>query len=399
MTTHREPDDGISIACVFNDPDVRRECLDRSVEAYDGTLDVDYIAVDNTEHAFSSAGAALNHAARQARHRVVVFVHQDVYLHSVDRLAEAARAFDDDAEGAWGILGANGVTSSGLDVGRLRDRTQLIGVPAPRPVPVQTLDEVLFMIPRELVLEHPLAEDADLAWHAYGVEYSLRVTRLGLRAGAVDLAITHNSLTVNMARLDEAHQAVGRLHPTQLPIQTTCGVVGGRTSRLRAYGAVRRHGWRLRWLRHSWFARRARRYVDVPVVLSDIREEVDLLPLDADVPLRLINIDHTGVFAGYNRSPLRFTRHGRPVLMSVVRTVEEVPAVVDALPEDQIVLVVGLTLHDLRSVGATIAGVRPWLLGLQSNELWLLGGLPLDRLPESWSRPAAVPLGSRGVAV
>lgn len=392
MTDDRGPA-GISIACVFNDPHVRRECLDRSIEAYGGALDVDYIPVDNTAHAFTSAGAALNHAARQARHPVVVFVHQDVYLHSIDRLVEAARAFEG---GAWGILGANGVTSDGLSVGLLRDRTQLIGLPAPDPVQVQTLDEVLFMIPRDLVLEHPLTEDADLAWHAYGVEFSLRVAALGLRAGAVDLAITHNSLTVNMARLDEAHQAVGRLHPGQLPIQTTCGVVGRRDSRLRASTLVRHHGWRLRWLRHSWLALRARRRAVVPVVLSDLREEIDQLPLQGDLPLRLVNVDHTGEFARHNAAPLTFTRRGRLVVMSALPSIDEVPGLVGSLEPEEVLVVAGLTLEDLGALRTTMSGTGSWLLGLHSQEMWLLRGLSPDRLPEPWSRPRAVPLGGGG---
>ena len=41
---------------------------------------------------FGSAGAALNDGARRARNGVVVFVHQDVYLHSLVALEEAAAA-------------------------------------------------------------------------------------------------------------------------------------------------------------------------------------------------------------------------------------------------------------------------------------------------------------------
>ena len=171
---------GISIVCVYNDPDVRRECLDRSIAAYAGGLEVDYIPVDNTKYAFSSAGAALNYGARQARHDLVVFVHQDVYLHSLERMTTAAAAF---SEGAWGLLGASGVTAQGKSVGRLRDRIQLIGSSAPTPVDVDSVDEVLFMVPRELVLRHPLTADPDLAWHAYAVEYGLRLRQLGKRVG------------------------------------------------------------------------------------------------------------------------------------------------------------------------------------------------------------------------
>ena len=165
---------GISIVCVYNDLAVRRECLDRSIEAYVGGVDVDYVAVDNTTHAFSTAGAALNHGARKARHELVAFVHQDVYLHSINRLVDAGVAFKD---GTWGLLGANGVTSKGENVGRLRDRAQVIGAHAPSPVEVDSVDEVLFMAPRDLVLNNPISEDGALAWHAYAVEYGLRHTR------------------------------------------------------------------------------------------------------------------------------------------------------------------------------------------------------------------------------
>ena len=110
---------GISIVCVFNNAEVRKDCLDRSIDAYGGPVPVDYIPVDNTAHDFRSAGAALNHGAARARHEVVVFVHQDVFLHSLDRIAQAAALLDGDE---WGVLGANGVTDRGVSVGRIRDR-------------------------------------------------------------------------------------------------------------------------------------------------------------------------------------------------------------------------------------------------------------------------------------
>ncbi|MEO5853281.1 MAG: hypothetical protein ABIQ15_12280, partial [Nocardioides sp.] len=77
------PSSGLSFVCVFNDPEVRRDCLDRSLAAAveDGT--VEYLAVDNVDQQFSSAGAALNNAARRAQGDSIVFVHQDVFLHSI----------------------------------------------------------------------------------------------------------------------------------------------------------------------------------------------------------------------------------------------------------------------------------------------------------------------------
>jgi hypothetical protein len=67
----------VSIVCVYNDPAVRRECLDRSVNAYGRHAPgVEYLPVDNVDGRYRSAGAALNHGASLAGNDVVVFVHQ-----------------------------------------------------------------------------------------------------------------------------------------------------------------------------------------------------------------------------------------------------------------------------------------------------------------------------------
>jgi hypothetical protein len=385
---------GISVVCVYNDPGVRRECLDRSLAAAPPEIDVDYIAVDNTGHAFSSAGAALNHGVRQARHAVVVLVHQDVYLHSVARLVTVARTFVDDPGG--GLLGANGVTAEGRSVGRLRDRVQLIGAPAPAPTAVDSLDEVLVLAPRELLLEHPLTEDPDLAWHAYAVEYGLRLRRLGYRVGAVDCAVTHNSLTVNLARLDVAHRRVAELYPDLGPVRTTCGTVGAVVPRWRTAGPVRRHGWRWRWLKLSLQSRRARRRLAVPVVLSDIRHEVDLLHFSEDAPLHLVNAD--GGLGGFTHSggaAVRFTRLGKPVVMQAVDTPEAAAALLGTAAPWTSVLVLGVGLEDLDRVVVGADADRPWVLGVQPGACWLLGGPAARALPVEWRRPASVPLGQR----
>ena len=385
-------DAGISIVCVYNDPEVRKQCLDRSIDAYGGSLEIDYIAMDNTGSNYSTAGAALNHGAEMARFDVVVFVHQDVHLHSIDRLAAVGAALID---GNWGLLGANGVTSQGESVARLRDRTQLIGRHAPTPVDVESVDEVLFMVSRDVVLEYRLTEDPDLAWHAYAVEYGLRMRSLGKRVGAVDMAVTHNSLTINLDRLDVAHRRVGDMYPQLRPIRTTCGTIGVRESNWRNFPLVRNHRWRLRWLRHSMLALRVRRRMDAPIVLSDIRHEVDLLPFSDESPLYLFNIDRVGGFAEFAAEPMRLTRYGRPVVMCAVRTLPELLVLLDMLPDISRILVMGVDLDDLNEFGPRTGRGRDWLVGIHGASLWLLRGSDPQQLPGQWSRPQAVPLGSR----
>lgn len=383
---------GLSIVCVFNDLKVRKDCLDRSINAYAGTLDVDYIPVDNTGHAFSSAGAALNHGAQLARHHVVVFAHQDVYLHSLDRLAAAASEL---SHGGWGLLGAHGVTAHGRITGRMRDRTQLIGAAAHMPVEVDSVDEVLFMAPRELLRAESLAEDPRIAWHAYAVEFGLRMRHLGKKVGAIDMAITHNSLTINMVRLDVAHRHVRGVYPDLMPIRTTCGIIRSSRWKFLELSVMRRHRWRVKWLWQCLLAARARRAFTGTIVLSDIRREVDLLNFSADRPLHLLNLDPIRGFCEYSSEPLRIHRYERPVIMSAVGDMEGTLASIAELPEATNVLVADLNLADVETIVSHRDGVRDWVLGVQTGSHWLLSGPVLLDLPPQWSHRPGRPLGSR----
>ena len=69
-----------------------------------------------------------------------------------------------------------------------------------------------------------------MVWHADAVEYGLRVERLGLRTGAVNVPLTHNSLTTNVDKSDVAHAAVATSHSELLTLQTTCGTITSATA-------------------------------------------------------------------------------------------------------------------------------------------------------------------------
>lgn len=378
---------GISIVCVFNNAEVRKDCLDRSIDAYGGPVPVDYIPVDNTAHDFRSAGAALNHGAARARHEVVVFVHQDVFLHSLDRIAQAAALLDGDE---WGVLGANGVTDRGVSVGRIRDRVQLIGENSPHPGDVASLDEVLFMVRKDRVLKHPLTEDPDLAWHAYAVEFGLRMRSQRLRVGALNLAVTHNSLTINLDKLDVAHRRVAQLHPDHLPVTTTCGRIGHVPPRWRNVGVLRDNGWRLRWLRESRIARQLYRRLPVPVFLADIRHDVDLLDYSDAAPLHLFNLDQAGGFAEYEVRLLRLMRRDRPLICRSSRHRDDLFSWLDEVPPSASWLVTDIGLDDLGCLNDR-ADLDACIAGVARTGIWLAGGTVTRSLPAEWTDPRALP--------
>ena len=279
----------------------------------------------------------------------------------------------------------------------MRDRVVQIGESASLPRDVDSLDEVLFMIRRGLVLSSPLTEHPLLAWHAYGVEYAARVRRAGMRATAMDLALTHNSLTTNLAHLGLAHRKVGDDYPELLPLRTTCGTVykgdgpGGliRTVR-RARGAVI-------WWRESLEARAIGRESHMPVVLADIRLIVDAaLRLGEKRGLRVLDVATTP-----ETSVDRLTRFDRDYEVTAV-TIPDVQKIIDERPTDQAILISGMHREDLSSLH--IPRDTPHTVGLwRDTGMWILVGIESAALAPLWStvrsRPFAGILPSASAAL
>jgi GT2 family glycosyltransferase len=390
VARRREP---VSIVTVFNDPEMRRNCLDRSIEAHRAEApDVDYVPVDNAGGAFASAGAALNHGASLAKHDYLVFVHQDVYLHSLTALEEAAGMLADD-EGI-GLLGAVGPTAGGRFFGRMRDRVFLLGEPAATPTPVDCVDEVLFMIPRRALEAEPLPEDPELAWHAYAVEYGLRARSRGLRVCVTDIPLTHNSLTVNLDRLEVAYAAIAAKHPELMPVMTPQGVVGGAETLHRRTTFLSAHRWRYRWLRESYDAHAGKRASGGSLcVLADVRLDVDelLSRIPDEHPLLVVSLDAQAGFVDERPGPLALTRSGRPILLTS-RPLDGVAAAA-AQANGSPVLLTNLGLEDVRRLAPQLPA-GPRVLGYRTSlGYWMVIGVAPTALPAGWRSPQATPLG------
>lgn len=388
----------VTIVCVANDQGVREHCLDRSIAALlHDAPDTEYLPIDNTGGDYDTAGAALNEGARRARHNYVVFVHQDVFLHSLRALEEAAAAMANDP--SIGMIGAYGSTETGGAVGQMRDRVLLLGDPPSEPSDVESLDEVLFILPQERVMREPLSEDPDLAWHAYAVDYGLRMRAQGMRVVATNIPLTHNSLTINLARLDTAHRAVAERHPWALPVHTTCGTITGARATRQRSTPLRRHRWRYRWLKESLMAHRARRAVGGAVVLSDVRHDVDdLLAMHRGV-LRVINLEPA---PGPERNPhadtIELQRRGRLITVESM-TFPELAEAAANWRQDRSLLATNLSLTDLRALSGRLPAGRCLVGCHDGHGCWLL---LCDSDPVAaaiWQTRRATPLGMPPVTV
>jgi hypothetical protein len=382
----------VSIICVFNDVSVRKQCLDRSIERHRSEVeDLDYILIDNRDGSIPSAGAAFNVGAARARHDHLVFAHQDVVLHSLAALERVAALLQRDH--GIGVAGAFGVGPAGGLVGRVRDRVVLIGEHADAPTDVDALDEVLFVVPRRVFDRERLSEAPEFAWHAYAVEYGLRIRRAGLRVCAVDVPLTHNSLSLNTDDLDAAQAGLVRAHPDALPVRTPSGLVTRAARAFRRGGLVARHGWRLRWLRESIVVHAGRRALGGgECVLCDIRCCVDdLLDGRAD-PLLIFNLDRDGTFVDDSPGPLalkrleydlRVTSGGLDGAVAAIRTA----------PNGAGVLLSGLRACDLRALAPHVRHAQRLLGFRREIGYWLLVGPSAQRAAARLRSARSTPLG------
>ena len=384
--SRREP---VSIVCVFNDPEVLADCLSRSVTQLLPTAPLtELITVDNTRHEYRSAGSALGHGVAQATHDYISFVHQDVVLHSLVAMEEAAGRMADDP--ALGMLGCSGIDAQGTMSGRMRDRAVLIGRSAPTPTPVDSLDEVQFMLRAEDVRASPISEDPALAWHAYAVEYGLRLRAGGRVVAAVDIPLTHNSLTINLDRLDVAHAAVARRYPSALPVRTTCGIIRlpGRTEGGLAH-LLRPHRWRYRWFRESLMAHRGvRRIRRARPVLSDIRLDLDEV-LGATSDVTVVNVDD-GWFGTSNASSVTVKRRGAQVHLTS-STLDGTCRMLATRSDAASVLVTNVTPDQLARLDVGSAEPVPRLGCHLDMGYWLLVGPAASIHARDWGAPRAVP--------
>src|SRR5215469_15684527 len=331
------PHASVSVICVYNDPAVRQRCLDRSIQLLSNeSTDVEYLPLDNVNSAYPTAGAALNYGASLAKNSVLVFVHQDVFLHSLTALKEAAAQM---LEGGFGLLGATGISPEGRIIGRIRDRVVLLGDAVAKPTDVESVDEVLFMVPRSQVLREPLTESGDMGWHAYAVEYGLRIREQGQRTGVVDIPLTHNSLAVNVDRLDVAHRAIAARYADLLPVRTTCGVVTKKTGKT-ADGWLSSHRWRYPWLRESLAMQRAPKNEGYQArVLADIRRDVDsIIARCPGQRLHIINRSQGPRFVEYGMKPLELTRRDGKVILQACDILDVPAAMASVLPASWLLL-------------------------------------------------------------
>ncbi|MCL4479012.1 MAG: glycosyltransferase [Deltaproteobacteria bacterium] len=187
----------ISIVCVYNNQDILKNILLKSLKTQ--TTKFELITIDNTNHKYESAAQALNFGGENSNNKYIMFVHQDVELHSNSWLQDAETYLDSIQN--LGIAGVAGISEKGnTDNERARNIIRhgpdyhVWGNSINSPEPVQTLDECLTIIPQTVFQKLKFDEGVCIDWHLYAVDYCLTVKRMNLAVYVLPMYIYHKSL-------------------------------------------------------------------------------------------------------------------------------------------------------------------------------------------------------------
>ena len=148
------------------------------------------------ERGFDSAGKAYNAGLRDAKHDVVVFCHQDVYLPD-DWTSNLERALErlDLKDPNWGVLGVAGIDRQGEFVGHVHSTglKRTLGGPFNGEVKTLSVDELLFVVRRSSGLSF---DESVPGFHLYGTDICLEARRRGLWSYIIPAFCIHNSVGV-----------------------------------------------------------------------------------------------------------------------------------------------------------------------------------------------------------
>lgn len=204
----------LELAAAVNNSDVLGNCLRRSPDVVSGALRL------RTYQGYSSAAAAYNAALRDCDADVLVLAHQDVYLPAgflAGASGQLTQLFDLDPN--WAVAGVTGLDASGALQGRTWSSGigAVLGEAPPRPVVVETLDEMLLFVRRD----SGLAFDAEMpSFHLYAADAVLNAKARGQRSYVIDTPAIHHSRAV--VALDggyrQAYRFMQRKWRKELPI-------------------------------------------------------------------------------------------------------------------------------------------------------------------------------------
>lgn len=194
----------LSFICPSNNPEMYSRCVLASLERQKNR-DFELILVDTQKEQYSSAAAALNAGAARASGEYLVFLHHDIILEDenfIDQLLELISRGDFLIGGVAGAVKGKYPWRKQTVSNIVHGEKKVIPgkTPTTRIIPLSTVDECFFVIPRRVFMERGFVEYMP-GWHLYAVDYCMWAQAKGGEGAVVLLParLWHLSIAKSMS--------------------------------------------------------------------------------------------------------------------------------------------------------------------------------------------------------
>jgi glycosyltransferase involved in cell wall biosynthesis len=239
----------ISVISVVSNAQYAKECLLRALNRQKNKFEL--LIVDNTTGTFSSAAQAYNSAVSKTSGDYLVFVHQDVFFPDINWIKQIEDQMSTIPDKAIaGIAGMQKPTylnqleiwlryflqikirNGGLWYSRYGRGNLLMGKNCAQwpgkiitePVPVQTVDELLLVIPQRVFGANKFDQKTCDGWHLYGIDFCLSASKKGFSTYVLPAQVIHYSEGKIDRQYRQILQKLLEKHEGESIINTTCGL-------------------------------------------------------------------------------------------------------------------------------------------------------------------------------
>jgi len=192
----------LSVVCVYNNEKILNDILLKSLESQ--KVDYELILLDNTGGHFKSAASALNYGGAKATGDYIMFIHQDMWLYSDSWIEDTERHLNTIPDlGIAGVLGNVGIEGPMHGKENLKFSITMFEdmfkdfKPVEHPEKVESLDECLLIVPREVFNKLKFDEIVFDGWDCYAPDYCLEIKKLGLKSYVIPGRSSHCCLRRN----------------------------------------------------------------------------------------------------------------------------------------------------------------------------------------------------------
>lgn len=229
----------ISVICCYNNRRIYEETLLKSFSNQTETCEM--IPVDNSNNQFDSAAKALNYGASLSHGDYLIFAHQDIEIYEKTFVTSLINHLKNLHPAIIGVAGRSEVDS--LVHSNITDSDKRIpagGIRIDEPSVVQTLDECLIALERNVFDKYLFDEKTCSNWHLYTVDLCLSAGMDNIKSYVIPVDAHHKSSgKISKEYYKTLVKLIKKHRKNVTKIYSTCSVV---STKYAQYTIFRLHG-------------------------------------------------------------------------------------------------------------------------------------------------------------